>query len=145
MATGYAFLSYKADAFNGSIALASDTLKVALLLNTYTPDLDNHAFLDDVNTHEVANGHGYTTGGATLSGRSVTTDTGTDKGIFKCANPSWVADATGFTCRYAVLYKDTGLASSSPLIALWDFGGDQNPVDITFELIVNADGLLDLA
>lgn len=144
MATGNAYYSYKADAFNGSIALAADVLKVALLLNTYTPDLVNHDFFDDVSAHEVANGHGYTTGGATLSGRTVAVDTGTGVAVFDCANPSWTADVTGFTCRYAVLYKDTGLASTSPLIAVWDFGGDQNPVDIAFELTVSADGLLDL-
>lgn len=43
----------------------SDTIKIALLTSSYTPNLDTHDFFDDI-TNEVANGNGYTTGGATL-------------------------------------------------------------------------------
>lgn len=143
MATGALFNSFKLNAFSPLVDFANDTLKVILLANTYTPDIDTHEYYDDVSANELATGHGYTAGGATVSGKSVTKNTSTDKGIFDCADPSWTIDATGITCRYAILYKDTGVAGSSPLIAYWDFGGDQNPVDIAFTLIVNAAGLID--
>lgn len=145
MATGVAYNSFKQKLMEGSIDLANDTLKVALLDNGHTPDIDNHEFFDDVSGDELTTAGGYTAGGATVSGKSVTKNTSTDKGIFDCADPTWTADGTGFTARYAVLYKDTGDPSTSPLIAYWDFGGDQNPVSIAFNLIVNVAGLLNIA
>lgn len=145
MATGVAYNSFKQKLMEGSIDFANDTLKVILLKNTYTPSIDSDEYYDDVSANEVATGGGYTAGGVTLSAKSVTHDDGTDKGIFDCGDPSWTADGTGFTCRYAVLMKDTGVAGTSALIAYWDFGGDQNPVSISFTLIVNVAGLLNIA
>lgn len=142
MASGALFNSYKLKTQQGSINLSSDTLKVALLADTYTPNIDSQEYFDDVSAHELATAGGYTAGGATVSGKSCTQDNANDRGVFDCADPTWTADGTGFTCRYAVLYKDTGDPSTSPLIAYWDFGGNQNPVSIAFTLIVNALGLL---
>ena len=145
MATGALFNSFKLSPFSNLVDFVADTLKVILLASTYTPDIDTHEYYDDVSAHELATAHGYTVGGATVSGKSVTKDTANDKGVFDCTDPTWTADATGFICRYAILYKDTGVAGTSPLIAYWDFGGDQNPVSIAFTLIVNAAGLLNVA
>lgn len=143
MATGVVYNSYKNKILQAGVNLVSDTLKIILLADTYTPDKDADEYYDDISANELSTGGGYTAGGATVSGKSVTTDTGTDKAVFDCADPSWTADGTGFTARYAVLLKDTGDPSTSPLIAYWDFGGNQNPVSIPFNLIVNAAGLLD--
>ena len=145
MATGVAFNSFKQKLMEGSIDLANDTIKVALLANTYTPNIDTQDFFDDVVAHELSTGGGYTAGGATLGSKTVTADTANDKGVFDAADPSWTADGTGFTCRYAVMYKSTGDPATSPLIAYWDFGGDQNPVSIAFTLIINAAGVLNIA
>lgn len=43
----------------------SDVIKISLHTSSYTPDLDAHVFRSSL-TNEVANGNGYTTGGATL-------------------------------------------------------------------------------
>jgi hypothetical protein len=56
----------KKAAFN----LATDTLKIALVTSAYTPNLDTHAAYADL-TNEVV-GAGYTAGGATLAGLSLT-------------------------------------------------------------------------
>lgn len=145
MATGVAFNAYKKKLFGGSIALASDTLKIALLADTWTPNIDTDEFFDDISANELATAHGYTAGGATVGGKSVTQDDVNDKGVFDITDPTWTADGTGFTCRYAVLYKSTGDPATSSLLAYWDFGGNQNPVSIAFTLIVNAAGLMDIA
>jgi hypothetical protein len=56
----------------GVINLLTDTFKLALVASTYTPDLDAHTVWADVSANEVANGDGYTTGGATLTGQTLT-------------------------------------------------------------------------
>lgn len=145
MATGYLYNNFKKNSFSPLVDFANDTLKVALLANTYTPDIDTHDFFDDVVAHELSTAHGYTAGGATIAGKSITVDTANNKVVFDCTDPSWTIDATGITCRYAVLYKSTGDNATSPLIAVWDFGGDQNPVDIAFTLIIASTGAIDAA
>lgn len=52
---------------------------------------------------EVANGNGYTTGGATLSGVSLTRTTGTV--TFTTSAPSWPSST--FTAKYIVVYSNT--------------------------------------
>ena len=49
------------------VDLDTDVLKGILLTSSYTPNLTAHDFQNDL-TNEVANGNGYTTGGATLAG-----------------------------------------------------------------------------
>ena len=145
MATGVAYNKYKQKIMLGGIDLLNDTIKVALLANTYTPAIDTHEYFSDVSAHELATAGGYTAGGATLAGKTVICDTSIDKGVFDATDPEWTADGTGFTCRYAVAYKDSGDPATSPLIAYWDLGGDQNPVSITFKLIIAATGAMAVA
>lgn len=111
---------------------ATDTIKVALTTSSYTPNQDTHDFFDDV-TNEVANGNGYTSGGATLGTKSVTFDSATNTVALKAATSSWTT-AT-FTCRYAVIYKDTGSAATSPLLGYVDLDGDQSVTSGTFSLV----------
>jgi hypothetical protein len=145
MATGYLYNSFKSNAFSPLVDFANDTLKVALLEDSYTPSIDNDEYFDDISANELAIGGGYTAGGKTVGGKSVTVDTGTNKSVFDCGDPEWTADGTGFTCRYAVLYKSTGTPANDVLIAYWDFGGNQNSISIAFTLVVNILGLIDAA
>ncbi len=101
---------------------ATDTIKVALVTASYTPDQDAHVFYSDL-TNEVPNGTGYTTGGATLAGKSVSYDSATNETRLLASASSWTV-AT-FTYRYAIVYKDTGAGATSPLIAYFDTGGNQ--------------------
>jgi hypothetical protein len=48
-------------ALNKEIDWDSDTIKVALLSSSYTPNQDTHDYFDDVSANEVT-GTGYTTG-----------------------------------------------------------------------------------
>ena len=144
MATGYAYNSYKQKVLEGVVNFSSDTIKMALLASTYTPDIDSDEFFADISANELTTAGGYTAGGATLAGKAVSTDTTDNEGVLDCTDPTWTADGTGFTCRYAVLYKDTGDEATSPLIAYWDFGGDQNPVSVNFNLVVNVEGLINV-
>lgn len=108
-----------------------DTIKVALLTSSASPDRDTWEFYSDL-TNEVANGNGYTTGGATLGSKSATVDTGTHEARFLAGNSQWTS-AT-FSFQFAVVYKDTGSGATSPLLGFVDFGGSQSVSSGTAEI-----------
>lgn len=134
------FNNFKKLIMNGGIDLDTDTIKVALVTSSYTPDQDVHDFFDDV-TNEVS-GTGYTAGGATLGSAAVTADNTDNEGVFDAADTSWTT-AT-ITARAAVLYKSTGTASTSALIAYIDFGADKTSTAGTFTITWNSEGILNL-
>lgn len=124
----------------GNIDLDTDTIKVALVTSSYTPDIDAHEFFDDI-TNEVS-GSGYSAGGMALSNKSVSIDDTDDEGVFDADDPVWTS-AT-ITARGAILYKDTGDPSTSPLIGYLDFGSDKTSTAGDFLLIVDSEGILNL-
>jgi hypothetical protein len=132
--------SFKGKIMDGSIDMDTDTLKVALVTSTYTPNQDTHDFFDDV-TNEVS-GTGYTAGGASLASKAVTVDTTDNEGVFDAADVTW-STAT-ITARGAVLYKSTGTASTSALICYFDFGSDQSSSASDFTIAWNAEGIINL-
>lgn len=132
--------SFKKKIMDGSIDLDTDTIKVALVTSTYTPDQDVHDFFDDI-TNEVS-GTGYTAGGASLANKAVTADNTDNEGVFDADDVSWTT-AT-ITARAAIVYKSTGTASTSPLICYIDFGSDKVSTAGTFTISWNAEGILNL-
>jgi hypothetical protein len=88
-------------------------------------------------------GTGYTAGGFTLSGKSVTVDNATDKGIFTANNQTYASST--ITARGLILYKSRGGASTADeLIAFFDFGSDFTSTAGNFNINVNASGLINL-
>lgn len=53
---------------------------------------------------------------------------------------SWPSST--ITARYAVIYKDTGTGSTSPLIGFVDFGQDESSSSGTFQITWHTDGIL---
>lgn len=117
------FIRYLGD---GTIDLDSHTFK-AVLSNT-APNAQNNTVL--ANITQIANGNGYTTGGATLT--SVTwAETGSGTGIWRwtAADFSWTASGGAIaTFRYIVVYDDTPTSPADPLVGYWDYGA---ALDIT--------------
>ena len=138
MATTALYTKFPAKALNGEIDFDTDTIKVALVTSSYTPDQDAHDYWDDVSANE-ASGTGYTAGGATLGSKTVTQDSATNKQTFDAADVSWTSSTV--TARYAVIYKSTGTASTSPLIGYVDFGSNQSSSSGTFSIAWNASGI----
>jgi hypothetical protein len=126
---------------DGSIDLDTDDIKVALVTSTYTPDQDAHDFFDDI-TNEVGASGSYAAGGSSLAGKAVTQDNTDNEGVFD-ANDLAFTSAT-ITARAAILYKNTGVASTSPLIAYIDFGSNQSSSTGTFTIIWDSEGILNL-
>lgn len=117
----------------------TDTIKVMLCTSTYVPSATAHATKSSV-TNEVT-GTNYTAGGKTLTSPTVVDATGTI--TFDAADVTWTASDTGFTnARYAVIYKDTGTAATSTLIAYIDFGADKTNVGGDFSIVFNSAGIV---
>ena len=93
---------------NGSINWSSDTIKCVLLdAADYTPNLSTHQYLSDVP-------------GAARVGTPQTLGTKTSTaGVADAADATFPA-VTGDPSEYLLIYKDTGVEGTSPLIALID-------------------------
>ena len=129
------------DILDGTIDLDTDTIKVSLHTSTYTPSVA-HDFYNDI-TNEVT-GSNYTAGGETLGSKAITTVT-TNDAKFDAADVTWSSHASGFsTARYAVIYKSTGTASTSPLVGYIDFVSNQDNVNNDLTIKWNANGILQL-
>lgn len=96
--------------------LASHTIKV--MLSNVAPVATNTVKADIT---EIAAGNGYTAGGNTLSGVTVTETSGTT--TFDANDTTFTASGGSMaTFRYVVLYNDTPTSPADPLIAWWDNG-----------------------
>lgn len=124
------------DAFDATASdpnLDSDSVKLALVTDTYTPDANTHDQYADV-TNEVS-GTNYTAGGNTLdtptwatSGGYVTYDT---------ADEAW-ASATFSSVRGGVGYDDA--LAGDPLLWAVTLGADYSVTSGTFTWQVSANG-----
>lgn len=128
---------------DGSIDLDTDTIKASFHTSSYTPDADAHDFWDDT-TNEVSSSGSYTAGiggGITLANAAVTADNTDNEGVFD-ADDLQVTTFTG-TFQWIVLRKDTGVSTTSPLIAAIDMtsvAATGGTVDIAWP----AEGVLNL-
>lgn len=108
------------DLMNGTIDLDTDTIKIMLVTSGYVADRAVHDKHDDITNEVVA--AGYVAGGETLTTITLTVDTTNHRCVLDCDDITWTAN---LTARAAVVYKDTGVSATSPLIAYIDFGSDQ--------------------
>ena len=133
-------VSFKQDLMSPGGNLEAQTLKCALYDNTATLNQNTTAY---ITANEISNsGTNYTTGGATLTNVTITTDGTT--AIFDADNVSF-ANAT-ISAQAALIYNANNSNSS---IAVLDFGGVKTSTNGTFELqFPNADatnGLIRIA
>lgn len=120
-----------------------DNLKIALVSNSYVPNIATDEFWATVKPAQVA-GVNYTVDGTALTSKSVTVAAGVVK--FTADNITWAVDVAGFTnARYAVLYKSTGVDATSALIGVLDLGQDYGNSAGDFSLRFAASGILTLA
>lgn len=108
--------------------LSTDVYKIALYSASASMDANTSVYS---NANEVSNGLGYTTGGLTLVGYSVTMDSG-EAYLDWTINPSW-PDAS-FTARGALIYDFTHTQKAS--IAVLDFNQDYIATNDTFTVVL---------
>lgn len=126
--------------------VATDTIKCAIVTSAYSVDQNLHDFWDDAQAAEVS-GTGYTAGGNQCTSITPTVD-GAGLVTVDIGNPAtWAVNAAGFSNgRRAIIYKDTGTASTSPLISFSnDFGSNQGNLNGDFSVTINASGLITAA
>lgn len=90
----------------GAINASADTLKCALLKSTYSPTLASDEFYSGISAHVVGTPQ-------TLTSKTVAA------GVLDAADVTFTAVPTA-SVNYCAIYKDTGNAATSPLIALFD-------------------------
>lgn len=90
---------------SAAINYTSDTIKVAIVSDAYTYSAA-HEFLSDAGTLV---GTAQTLGSKAITG-----------GVFDAADANFGAIAPGSTAKAAILYKDTGNPTTSPLLAYID-------------------------
>lgn len=115
------------------------TVRAALLDDSYVPDLSAHEVFSDVNESEVT-GDGYTSGGQEIGTKSLTEDNLVT--TFDGDNVTW--DNSTITAHYAVVYEDTGDSTTSSLISLVDFEGEESSEDGDFSIEWAADGIFEV-
>lgn len=140
MATGKLYAKFPLSLANKEADLNSDTIKVALFTSSLSINQATDQYFDAApyTSNQVAQANGYTTGGATIATPTIATSGNVL--TFDGADASWTVTSTGWTYRYAIVYDDTP-ASSKPLIAYQDFGGDVSAVEGTHTIVWNASGI----
>ena len=132
--------SFLIKALNKEVDWDTDTIKVALLTSSYTPNQDTHDYFDDVSSTEVS-GTGYTAGGETLSSKSISYDGSTNIITLDAADVTWASST--ITARYAVVYDATpGTNATRPLIGYVDFGSDQSSSSGNFTITWDSTGIV---
>jgi len=125
--------------FSKKIDWVNDSIKVALLNDTYVPDQDTQEFFSDVVASEIT-GTGYTAGGMALANKSLTYDGATNTTKLDADDVVW-ANAT-LSARYAVFYDaQSGVNSTNPLIAYFDFGENLTSTNYDFKVTLATTGL----
>lgn len=122
-------------AFLGNINMESDTIKLKYMSTSYTANAGTHQFLSDVSASEAS---GAPT--ETLANVDVRIDTGNVR-VEVDADDVTENSITCSTDKF-IIYKDTGVAATSPLIACVDIAeGTLNPVAGTLAITFNAEGI----
>lgn len=139
MATAKYYGGFFQSLANKEIDIDSDAIKLMLTTSGYTPNQDTHRYKSSV-TNEVANGNGYTTGGALVAAVTVAYDPATN--IFKIDGDNVLWLAASFTTRWGVLYDSTPASDAvRPLIGYVDFGADLTPVNAPLSITWNGAGI----
>lgn len=141
MANLYKYTGYVEQAFAGGVNWTGDTIKVALVSDTYVPDQDVHEFWSSVVANEVS-GTGYTAGGITLVTKTIAFNPTNHSIVLSAANVSWPVST--ITARYVVIYKDTGVAATSVLCGFADLGENKSSSNGDFNLNWSASGIFEI-
>ena len=99
----------------GEIHWENDSIMLAVLADTYTPDRGADEFWDDVSEHE-AEADDYPAGGVAIDNAAITVDTDNHIVALDCDNET-LPGPTYPTGHYIIYFKDTGTPAISGLVA----------------------------
>ena len=114
--------SFKTELLGGTHDLDTDVIKIALFTSAATLGATTTAYSS---TNEVANGSGYTTGGNTLAGATISSSGTT--AFVDFSDSTW--SSASFTARGALIYNSS---KSNKAVAVLDFGADKTSTNGDF-------------
>lgn len=120
--------SFKSELLNKEHDMDTDTFKIALFDSSASLSAATTAY----STSNEITGTGYTAGGETLTGASISTS-GTEA-LVTFDDPSWTSSS--FTTRAALVYNSS---NSNKAVCVLDFGSDQVVAAGTFSVKINTD------
>jgi len=124
----------------GTIDWINANVSVMLVTSDYTLDIDAHNFKSDIDNLSVeVSGDGYTAGGQALANKAITRDDVNDWSVFDADDVVW-SNST-ITARGAVIYVDSGDATTSTLVAYVDFVSDKTSSSGDFIIQWHTDGV----
>ena len=135
-------MSFEIMKWKGQIDASSDTFKIILMQSGFTFDPVNHNAYADVSASELPTGSGYTAGGVTLSGASLSYNATEDRVEFSHSNVTINASGGTLVASGAIIYDDTTATGSGDdytdaIVSYKDAGGDISAVDGTPIVITN--------
>jgi hypothetical protein len=118
----------------------ADTIKLILLTNTYVANKD-HQFIDEGGVADMVDARVPGTTDQTLTGKATGKDLTGDFAAFTASNATFTAVAGGATAGQVGLYKDTGVATTSKILGVFDITDiTTNGGDITIQFASLASG-----
>jgi len=106
------------------------TIKMILMGTGFSFNIDSHDGYGDISASELANGSGYITGGATMTGYAVAVDDVNDRADATWDNVVWTASGGDIgPSPAAVIYNDSDAVTPDANIGDIDFGSDQTATD----------------
>jgi hypothetical protein len=123
---------------NLGAARSAATFKLALVQNSYT-ELKSHNFLGDIGSVVLTvTNYSAKTVVPTITANTTSGSEGIEITI---PDQTWTALGTGQTIHGAILYRDTGSGTTSPLIAFFDVANTStNGGDVTLDFATAAAG-----
>ena len=110
--------------------LLTDTSKAMLTTSAHVPSQDADVYRSDLDNEVV--GTGYTAGGATLTGKTLTYTAGTNVVMFDADDVTWPNST--ITARHVHTYRDTGVVTTSLLLTCSIQTADVGSVNGTLSL-----------
>lgn len=92
---------------SAAIDVTTATIKAALVSTAYAANLTTHEYYSDISAYVLGTP-------VVLTSKVITL------GVFDAADTTFTAVASGSTAKAVVLYKDTGVAGTSPLLVYDD-------------------------
>jgi len=121
-------------AYLGNIDMESDTIKMAFMETTFTPNSGTDSFYSDISASISAGSTDQT-----LANVDIRIDTGNSRVEMDADDIS--LSTQSFSSNKILVYKDTGTASSSPVILTLDLDATIAPLSGDVTITFNAEGL----
>jgi len=101
--------------------LVGKTFKIYLMAPGFLFNRATHKHYTDISASELTTANGYTSGGQSLAGISVSQDDTNNRGIITWSNAQWTASSNGIAASGAIVHDST----DDVIAGFIDFGGTQ--------------------